>query len=318
MTCRFGRLAPAFWRDARCLPGRARLVLAYALTCEHRQLAGLFRLPVSYIADDLGFTVRAAREALADLTAAGEVIYDADAELMYLVDWRRHDSLDNASAASSAALRVRDALRAAPKSPATHAAAAALADEGSRLLDAADPCDPGRPKLESTLAEIAHLLDTVSPTVSPTVPTPSDREGKGRVGLVSAAAPRSNNGGDGSPVGSPSDRTGGVKESRKQAPLAEATRLATLLADLIRGRDPKAKVDITGWVRDLEALHRLDDRDWGEIERVIQWCQADEFWRGNILSAGKLRKQFTALVARSQAVRPAKVLPDLEEELRRA
>jgi hypothetical protein len=39
--------------------------------------------------------------------------------------------------------------------------------------------------------------------------------------------------------------------------------------------------------------------DWREVARVIDWCQADAFWRSNILSPGKLRKQFTALLLKA-------------------
>lgn len=45
----------------------------------------------------------------------------------------------------------------------------------------------------------------------------------------------------------------------------------------------------------------LADRggDVAEVVRIIDWCQADGFWRCNILSPGKLRKQFTQLVLKA-------------------
>ena len=40
---------------------------------------------------------------------------------------------------------------------------------------------------------------------------------------------------------------------------------------------------------------RHDKRKPEIIEKVILWCQGDDFWQNNILSTGKLRKQFDRL-----------------------
>ncbi len=100
----------------------------------------------------------------------------------------------------------------------------------------------------------------------------------------------------------------------------EAHRLAGLLAGLMRENDPKAKTprDLTAWAIELDRLHRIDGRDWPEIETVLRWSQADSFWRSNVLSAGKLRKQFSSLLLKSKATdgKPAtdrKHRPELED-----
>ena len=85
--------------------------------------------------------------------------------------------------------------------------------------------------------------------------------------------------------------------------------LAGLLAAWISHNDPKASPDpdSTAWRRDMRLL--LADRkgDVDEVVRIIDWCQADGFWRSNILSPAKLRKQFTQLALRASA--PANVRP---------
>jgi 5-bromo-4-chloroindolyl phosphate hydrolysis protein len=43
---------------------------------------------------------------------------------------------------------------------------------------------------------------------------------------------------------------------------------------------------------------RIDKRTPDEIEAVIRFCQADDFWCSNILSTKKLREKFTALLAK--------------------
>ncbi len=55
----------------------------------------------------------------------------------------------------------------------------------------------------------------------------------------------------------------------------------------------------------LDAMRRLidlDERTPAEVEAVIRWCQADEFWRSNILSAVTLRRQFDRLRLQMQRV----------------
>jgi len=42
-----------------------------------------------------------------------------------------------------------------------------------------------------------------------------------------------------------------------------------------------------------------DEAAVAEIRRTIEWCQADGFWRCNILSPGKLRAKFTQLVLKA-------------------
>jgi len=85
-------------------------------------------------------------------------------------------------------------------------------------------------------------------------------------------------------------------------PSVEAELTAGLLRDLILGNDPRARVPAHdsrawhSWLTDLDRLHRIDGRPWPEIERIVRWSQADEFWRGNIISAGSLRKQFGRLL----------------------
>ena len=94
-----------------------------------------------------------------------------------------------------------------------------------------------------------------------------------------------------------------INVPRKAEAPAEAHAAARLLAQLITDNDPKAKLPETepakaAWLQALDRLNRIDGRSWSEIEAVIRWCQKDDFWRANILSPLKLRKQFPTLRAK--------------------
>lgn len=52
---------------------------------------------------------------------------------------------------------------------------------------------------------------------------------------------------------------------------------------------------------EMNRLNRRDNRGYDLIEFVIVWCQNDQFWRQNIRSVQKLRKQFDNLMVRAQA-----------------
>jgi hypothetical protein len=66
-----------------------------------------------------------------------------------------------------------------------------------------------------------------------------------------------------------------------------------LLLDLILSRNPKfKKPDLQKWAIHIDRAIRLDNRTPEELQKVIEWCQADDFWQNNILSTKKLRDQF--------------------------
>jgi|WetSurMetagenome_2_1015567.scaffolds.fasta_scaffold181471_1 hypothetical protein len=68
------------------------------------------------------------------------------------------------------------------------------------------------------------------------------------------------------------------------------------LFEKILENDPNAKVpDFQKWALHIDYLTRLDKRNLNEIKSVIDFCQSDNFWKGNILSTKKLREKFTTL-----------------------
>jgi len=58
------------------------------------------------------------------------------------------------------------------------------------------------------------------------------------------------------------------------------------------------------WRRECRLLLDRDGVAPDRVRLVIDWCQADEFWRANVLSMPKLREKFDQLAAKEQAGRP--------------
>ncbi len=77
--------------------------------------------------------------------------------------------------------------------------------------------------------------------------------------------------------------------------------LANYLADKIEGNGSKRPTVTNDWILTVARLMDIDKRTPEQIRGAIDWCQADDFWAGNILSPMALRKQYERL--RLQATR---------------
>jgi hypothetical protein len=85
-------------------------------------------------------------------------------------------------------------------------------------------------------------------------------------------------------------------------PPAEALEMAQLLSDLIfqnyPNRTPPTESQLMSWAKDAEKINRIDGHSWEDIRELIDWCQADPFWRANVLSMSKFREKWNQLLAR--------------------
>ena len=82
----FYQLSPLFWTDPKVSawsPVEKNLAL-YLLTCEHRNLEGLYRLPYAYISADLGLDRDEVTVALERLIRDDFCRYDVDAQVVFL------------------------------------------------------------------------------------------------------------------------------------------------------------------------------------------------------------------------------------------
>lgn len=82
---------------------------------------------------------------------------------------------------------------------------------------------------------------------------------------------------------------------------ADVESLCVLLADLVERNGSKRPKITQGWRDAARRMIDIDGRDPVKAEALIRWCQADEFWRGNILSMPKFRAQYDRLRLRAIA-----------------
>jgi hypothetical protein len=99
--------------------------------------------------------------------------------------------------------------------------------------------------------------------------------------------------------------SGSKEKPSPKAPSHEAEKLTALLVGEIRKNAPDFRItpgQQRKWALIADLMLRRDRRSYDEIASVIQWCQADEFWRSNVLSMQKVRERFDQLaIKRGQA-----------------
>lgn len=79
---------------------------------------------------------------------------------------------------------------------------------------------------------------------------------------------------------------------------AKDMEMTELLTSLIKRNYPdwQMRGKVETWAEHIEKLHRIDGRTYKQIEYMIRWTQAHDFWRQNILSTAKLREKFNELI----------------------
>ena len=104
----------------------------------------------------------------------------------------------------------------------------------------------------------------------------------------------------------------GTKVSKKEKKETSSQNLelaGLLLTSILNRRNGFKKPNLESWAKNIDLMIQVDKRQPDEIEKVIIWCQKDEFWQDNILSTAKLRKQFDQL-----ALKMAKTKQKIDDE----
>ena len=83
---RYYPVSPLFWSDEKVArwDSETRLLALYLLTCEHRNLEGLYRLPYAYIQADLEWSEVEVRDRMRTLLDSGFIKYDEAARVVLL------------------------------------------------------------------------------------------------------------------------------------------------------------------------------------------------------------------------------------------
>lgn len=100
------------------------------------------------------------------------------------------------------------------------------------------------------------------------------------------------------PTEPPLQPSSSVKPPRRQAPEPDrddVEQICRHLADRIASNGSKRPTVTEKWRTSARLLLDADGKTATQVIAAIDWCQADEFWRSNILSMPKLREKYDQL-----------------------
>ena len=89
-----------------------------------------------------------------------------------------------------------------------------------------------------------------------------------------------------------------LNESKEDISLFDSDeyKLSIYLWNYIKNNNKDAKQpNLEKWSKQFDSIIRIDKRKIEDVEKIIKFCQQDEFWYKNILSPDKLRKHFEKL-----------------------
>jgi hypothetical protein len=174
----YWRMSPRFWTDPIIRRGsdERRLLAAYLLTCQHRNVMGLYWLPKAYICADLGWDVERLAKPFGELLSAHFIAYDEDAEVVLIRNALKYQAPENDNQVTAALRHIEDL-------PSTFLASdfRRLAERFCERLAKALPEGFGEPMPDPTAP-----TTTTAPTTDNTVP---DGQAPESAGVVAQARP---------------------------------------------------------------------------------------------------------------------------------
>jgi hypothetical protein len=98
------------------------------------------------------------------------------------------------------------------------------------------------------------------------------------------------------------DAVPGAKR-KQDLPRPDVERLCTYLADKIEGNGSLRPTVTAAWRKECRLMLDKDKRTEEQVRWLINWCQNDTFWRGNVMSMPKFRQQFDQMRIKAVAQR---------------
>lgn len=256
-----------FWNDplVKTLESEVRYLYLYFITGRHSHYSGLYYLPMIYIKEDTALTDNEIKKGIAILQAKDRILYDEKTEMVFVKKMLKHQ-IKNAKP------NVKQMGGIISHFKSLH--------NTKLILEFFNYWNHLRSLFTDN--DISIRIDNMISEIQEN-PATSDNPGIGGSSL------------------NPSPKN--KKEYSK-----ECIKLSKLLAQLILENNPdyfhlqenKYQSTLNGFMSDIDKLIRVDNAKPEKIDEVIRWCQADDFWKDNILSGIKLRKQYPQLLIKSK------------------
>lgn len=107
---RYSRISSRFWTDDKSSTwnDRAKLAALYVMTCSHRHLEGIFKLPPQYACADLKWTMKSWKSALMFLQESHFLKWDSRTSVVLIINALRYQAPENENQRTAAIRRIKD------------------------------------------------------------------------------------------------------------------------------------------------------------------------------------------------------------------
>ena len=285
MKGRYVKVATKFWTDEKTidLDQETKLLHLYILTSPHSNMAGYYRLPKAYIKADLKLSDKQLSKGFNELLVNGLIKYCEKSSVILIPNYYKYNTVQNKNQAKGATNRTSEL----PKN--------SLIDEYKKSINTyADSYQEelykGLPKgFNKQLPEQSGNTEP-EPELELELDSELDTDTELETEKENTSC-------------SDSDPNDEIKFDTDSKPYKAAMKLKKLIKEK-NNRQPvpdDKPEDMGKWSTSMDRTNRLGPPggnkgySWEEIDRLIEWCQQDEFWSGNILSAPKFREKIVKL-----------------------
>lgn len=299
---KFSKVNSSFWIDeeVRNWDVKTKQLAIYILTNQHRNSEGLFRLPKYYMAGDLNLKLKEINEIVDTLIQADFIEYDDENSIILIKKALKYDPTRNKNHQKAAVKKLKEL----PKSDLfisflslaekyNKSFALYLKKELPDYFNNNEDCNSNNYKgIYNGMGD--GIKDGTGNSLELELPLELSPE------LI-----KSN--------GDCEDEIIFLESKISESSKEKAIFFTKKLIDLIIDNNPRAVVPkksldnnlFQKWITSLERLNRLGPLGakaeenkgytWKEIDKIIEFSQNNNFWKSNILSASKLRKQIVML-----------------------
>ena len=314
----YNKIQDNFWIDekVRSWDFKTRMIALYLLSNQHRYSEGFYRLPLSYIAEDMELKQKEILKAVERLSKDNFIKYDRKNSMILIINALKYQPLQNINHCK-AALNKLDELPASPllkdficqaekynpkfynflkKESKNYR----FLKEGFSEKESIDSSLKKGIKTEKRKGLAAKEINSQALTQALT-PAPAQTQTQSKT-----------NGSQNEDIIFINKKFKN-KKLKVEKKLKPAEKLCCYLIELIEKNNPRASVPkkdpsdslFKKWATEIDRLKRLgpvgakakENKGYSleEIRNIISFSQQDQFWKSNILSAKSLRKQVIKL-----------------------
>lgn len=308
----YNRIQNNFWIDkkVRKWDFKTRMIALYILSNQHSISEGYYRLPVSYIAEDMVLQKEEINKSIEKLVSDNFIKYDTNNSMILIINALKYQPLQNINHCKAALNKLKQL----PSSPLLKDFIKQAEKFNTKFYNFLEKESKDHKFLKKVFRENKGTDSKLQKGLNSNRMDALQTNGKNSQALSLTLTPTQSQTQTRKITNISQKETFSAEEQQTENnSLSPAEELCFYLIKKIADNNPRAslpKKEISDplfkkWTKEIERLHRLGPvgakknenkgYSWQEIRNIIDFSQQDQFWKTNILSSKKLRKQVIML-----------------------